>query len=318
MTMTEAGAWRFEDAEEEIVVFVRDADLDYEKRRPLAALAPDCARRALEYMGLGYRDVADLVDYHYQTVAGWFRPGRNLTRSVVAGSLFPALCEAYVRSCEPANGRLAVMRRDYLDLGGDIDDALRLETERRVAMLLCTGEAVTSEERRRAANEGKRSYYRALLRFGASYLDDEELADAAHDVLALLSRHARRPSQKEDPDELTKSIEQMGWALWREMADELAVLERRREDGAEPWREASMQLGATIIGDTADKKRYRDMDPADFRFARELLVEYESYRLEGGRVVSVGSGIDRLNPPLLTRSRPSAETDARSFEADSS
>lgn len=289
------GKWKYEDVEPEMRSFAHRLQVDYQERRPLSFLPMDCARRALAAMGSSFREVADLSSFHYQTVAGWFRPGRNPTRSVVVDSLFPALCEAYVRRREPARQRQSVARYRYVEEGSGLDDGLRLETERHVASLLCTGADLTPEERTREETESRRGYYQALLRFAASYLDSEELADAAHCVLSQLSRHARRPSQRSSPDELTEFIESIGWALWLEMSDELELLKTGGGSGdAMPYREASVQLGAALIADAADRKRVREMDSLEFDFARSLIIDYESFHNEDGKIMRGESGTMRL------------------------
>jgi hypothetical protein len=176
-----------------------------------------------------------------------------------------------------------------------MDESLRLVIERYVAVLLCTGEAMTPEDRQREEAENRRRYHRSLLRFAASYFEDDELEDAAHLVLSLVTRHARRPSQRFAPDEFTNTVEEMRWALWLDMPEEVDLIDRATARPRRHHHKASMQEGAAIISDTADRKRFEDMDLADFRFEKDLVLEYETFHQEEACLVLEDAGIEFLS-----------------------
>ena len=289
------GNWSYEDVELDVRAYAFKVRAEYRDDKPLAFLPEGCAAVAVEKIGTSRGELAELSGYSYATAAGWVSQARRLSRGVAAGALFPALCEAYVRRCEPQGGKaLAIACGIYL-AGGELDEALRLSTERHVAALLCTGELSTAEEREREKAERTRDYYRSLLRFAASYLEGDELADAAHSGGGVISKHMQLPTKQEEPDELMLCIEDMRWALWLDREDQLAHLGLEDgefdllgfgDDGAELDAATVVRNGTALIGDTAERKRLLDMDGPEFDFAR-MLIDYCG--LERARAVEFDS-----------------------------
>lgn len=263
------GDWDYEDVEGDVRRYAERVQAVYQESRPLAFLPEGCVRAAVERIGTSRSELAEISGFRYTTVAGWVGRARRLTRAVVAGSLFPALCEAYARR------RGAGKPRD------------RISVEGRVAAIICTGEPTTREERILEEAARRRDYHRSILRLAASFLDGDELADAAHSVGAILARHSLRPTQQEEPDELAMCMEDMGWALWLDRADELERLDDmgdelglldRPDGGGLPDAALVVRNGTVLIGDTAERKRLLDMDELDFDFERMLISNCEKER----------------------------------------
>ena len=204
--------WNFDEVEIDLKDYAREKGLEYNEKHPLSILPNNAAKVALEAIGGTYAEIAELMPANVKTVSGWFGPGRNPSRSVVAHNIIPALCEMYVRHTEIKAWRFIFDRGEYISEGKKPGKDYTLMVQGRVALLLTTGEDVSDEDRAEYMERGLDAYYRGVIRYAASFLEGSELAATAQAALNALVAHANLPSsQKEYPDEITGMYRRFGW-----------------------------------------------------------------------------------------------------------
>ena len=216
--------WDFDEVEIDLRDYARENDLEYDEKHPLSILPKNAAKVALDAIGGTYNEIADLMPSNPKTVAGWFAPGRNPSRSVVAHNMIPALCEMFARHVEHNPWRFVFDRGEYINDGKRPSKEFIQTVQSRVFLILTTGENVSDEDRAEYMAKGVERYHRGVIRYAAAYLDKDELADVAHAALNALIRHATRPSSdREYPDEITSMYRKNQWYFYADSNSEQAI-----------------------------------------------------------------------------------------------
>ena len=216
--------WNFDEVEIDLRDYARENGLSYDERHPLSILPNNAAKTALDATGGTYSEIAKLMPSNAKTVAGWFAPGRNPSRSVVAHNIVPALCEMFVRHIEHNPWRFVFDRGEYISDGKRPSKEYVQTVQSRVFLLLTTGENVSDEDRAKYMARGKEHYYRGVIRYAAAYLEKDELADVAHAALGALIRHATKPSSdREYPDDITNMYRRNQWFFYADSESEKEI-----------------------------------------------------------------------------------------------
>lgn len=204
--------WNFDEVEIDLRDYARENGFDYDEKHPLSILPNNAAKSALDAIGGSYAEIAQLMPANLKTVSGWFAPGRNPSRSVVAHNIIPALCEMYVRHTETKAWQYIFDRGEYISEGKRPSKNYALMVQSRIFLILTTGEDVSDEDRAEYMERGLEAYYRGVTRYAAAYLEGDELAAVAQTALNALIAHANLPSsQKEYPDEITGMYRRFNW-----------------------------------------------------------------------------------------------------------
>lgn len=250
------GKWHFEDVEDHFVDLAGRSDIEYDPKHPLAILPSDSAQKALDVLGVSYKDLAGIMNSSYETVAGWFRPGRNPSRRTVADNIFPALCELCLYRMKGRTYKFDRAIYDHYIEGKPLPDPLIREVEERAVAILCTGRRTIDRDVVRDHAKSLDDYRRSILRLATEFLEGDELATFTRDALGLISLHVARLDQQSDPDELTQIVNGLDWSLWEDAGSEPGYV--GQDNGLSPFAPGMRLRAHRIDIDVPAKLRYLD------------------------------------------------------------
>ena len=261
------GKWHFEDVEPHLIKLMQNTGTEYDPKHPLSVLPADAPQEALDMLGLSYKDLAGMMNASYETVAGWFRPGRNPSRRTVVDNIFPALCELCLYRMKGRTYKFERAMYDHYIEGKPLPKPLVREVEERVIAILCTGRRTTDRDITRDHAESLDAYRRSVLRLATEFLEGDELADLTRAALGSIALHVAKPEQKTDPDELTQLVNGLSWDLWEDAGSEPGYV--GQDNGLSPFA-PSFRLKAHRI----------DIEvPTNLRYIGNLdLMELDSLR----------------------------------------
>lgn len=275
-------SWNFEYLEVDLRDHCRENDLAYDPKHPLSCLAPDAAKNALAALGVGYDRIAELGSSAYSTVAGWFNAKRQPSRGTVMQNIYPALCEAYVRGNNPHSMRFLLEQWGLVESDAEPSPAYQKSVAKHVFAALTTGSAQTEEEIKNEVDRYLLFYRRAIIRYAASQLKGEELADLAHTALGMIMRHAARPSSKQGyHDDIASFLKEHPWQLWADSEAETDVLPKtltlKGGQEVEPTKADLLFWAGAQIGRKADTEHIQDMSYEELEYYIDYLADYRDY-----------------------------------------
>ena len=262
------GKWHFEDVEPYFVELIKDTGVEYDPKHPLSVLPPDAAQKALDFLGIGYKDLAGLMNSSYETVAGWFRPSRNPSRRTVVDNIFPALCELCLYRMKGRTYKFERAVYDHYVVGKPLPEPLVREVEERAITILCTGRRTINRDITRDHSENLDAYRRSVLRLATEFLEGDELADFARTALGFISAHVAKPSQKTNPDALTNLVNGLSWDLWEDAGSEPGYV--GQDNGLSPFAPSFRLKAHRIDIDVPTYLHYLDsLSPIELESLRE-------------------------------------------------
>lgn len=263
--------WDFSEVEIDLRDYARENGLEYDERHPLSILPAKTAKMALDAIGGTYDEIAELMPANVKTVAGWFAPGRNPSRSVVAHNIVPALCEMYVRHTNTKSFRFIFDQGEYVSDGKRPSKNYTLMVQKRVFLLLTTGRDIDEEDLAKSMARSLDVYHRGVIRYAAAFLDDDELAVVANAAINALVSHANRPSSdKQFVDDITGMYRKNTWYFYAGSTAEKEILPETLEtsngEQVKPDPDDYPYYAGVKLGSSADHHHIFEMSSSNIEY----------------------------------------------------